>query len=163
MKKIIPYLVLNFFVSAAAVLIVLLIWNATHKNPEAANPNLSQLSYAAPASNPSPTALPIGTNTLEIQIVVGAGDLNLERVQLVSVAEEAINLQGWKITDEQHHEFVFPTLTIYPGGGLNLYTHSGVNTSVEVFWGLDKPVWSSGEMVKLLDGDGNLRTSYLIP
>lgn len=163
MKKIIPYLILNFFVSAAAMLVVLFIWNATHKVPNVDKSTVSQQPINAVAAKPSSTALPPDALTLKIQIVVGAGDINMERVQLVSVAEEAINLAGWKVRDEQRNEFVFPSLIIYPGGGLNLYTRSGVNTSVEVFWALDKAVWGSGETVELLDADGNLRSSYVIP
>lgn len=163
MKKIIPYLILNFLVSAAAILIVLLIWNAIHKTPDVIIPSASlQPTDVVSPILPS-AALPLDAQTLQVQIVVGAGDINLERVQMVSVAEEAVNLQGWRIMDEQHNEFIFPLLTIYPEGGLNLYTRSGVNTSVEVFWGLEKTVWDSGETVTLLDADGNLRSSYLIP
>ncbi len=163
MKKIIPYLILNFFISAAAMAIVLLIWDATHKAPEVALSTDSQPTDFTIVTKPAPTALPLDAPTIEIQIVVGAGDINLERIQLASIAETAINLHGWKIRDEQRNEYIFPSLIIYPGGGLNLYTRSGVNTSIEVFWGMKTALWNSDETVELLDADGNLRSSYRIP
>jgi competence protein ComEC len=118
---------------------------------------------AAASSNPPPAVIPLDQKTFEIQTLVGAGDINLERIQLVSAANSAIDLAGWKITDEQNNEFIFPSITIYPGGGLNIYTHSGINTAVEVFWGRESAVWSSGETAKLIDPEGNLRASYSIP
>ncbi len=163
MKKIIPYLILNFFVSAAAMAIVLLIWNATHKAPGVAISTDSQPIDLAVVTKPTPTLLPLDTQSIEIQVVVGAGDINLEHIQLVSIADMAIDLQGWKIRDEQHHEYIFPSLIIYPEGGLSLYTRSGANTSIEIFWGMKTAVWSSGETVELRDAEGNLRSSYRIP
>lgn len=163
MRKIVPYLILNFFVSAAAMLIVLLIWNATHKIPELSNPEISDL-FAPSTQTAPPIELPsLDEETFHIKLVLGAGDINLECIQLVSVAREGINLQGWRIKDDHQKEFIFPSLIIYPGGGLNIYTRSGVNTSVELYWGLDAAAWSSGDIVQLIDSEGNIRSTYEIP
>lgn len=163
MRKIFPYLVLNFVVSAVAVLTVLLIWNAAHKVPKVIVPETSSIPTANTTSNQPPAVIPMDRKTFEIQMVVGAGDINLEYIQLVSIADADINLEGWKLLDGKKNEFIFPPITIFPGGGLNIYTRSGVNTSVEVFWGRENAAWSSGETVQLLDPDGNLRASYAIP
>lgn len=163
MRKILPYLVLNFVVSAAAVLTVLLIWNATHKVPKVIVPETPSIPTANQVSNQPPAVIPLDRKTFEIQMVVGAGDINLEHIQLISVADADINLEGWRILDGQKNEYSFPSIIIFPGGGLNIYTRSGVNTAVEVFWGREGAAWSSGETVQLLDPDGNLRASYVIP
>ncbi len=163
MRKIIPYLVLNFIVSATAVLTVLLIWNATHKVPKVNVPLASTVPTADITNKQPPAVIPLDRKTFEIQMVVGAGDINLEHIQLVSVADVDINLEGWKILDGEKANYIFPAITIFPGGGLNIYTRSGVNTSIEVFWGKEGAVWSSGKTVQLLDPEGNLRASYLIP
>jgi hypothetical protein len=163
MRKIIPYLLLNFAVSAAAILIVLIIWDRTHDVPGIVLFGTPAIATPVVQNNQPPAIIPLDQQTFEIQMVVGAGDINLERVQLVSVADANINIQGWTLADGNRNVFTFPSLTVFPGGGLSVFTRSGLNTSVELFWGNSEAVWTSGETVKLLDPDGHLRASYKIP
>lgn len=163
MRKIIPYLILNFFVSALAVLLVLLVWNWTHKTPQVSPLNNIQIPESPTQVTDSTQSIPLDQDTLEIQAVVGAGDVNYEQVQLISIAKLPIDLRGWKLVDSEKNEFVFPLMTIFPGGGVNVYSKGGVNTSIELYWGSNKSIWTSGEQVSLLDASGHLRATYRIP
>lgn len=162
MKKLIPYLLLNFAVSALAMLLVLIIWNKTHPAPvlvplSLPTPTLTE----AAVSNSLP--LPLEQQTIEIQLVIGYGDVNNEQVQLVNSSDLPVDLQGWKLQDEGSNSFNFPLMTIFPGGMVYVHSMSGVNSSTDLFWGSSAPVWSHGEKVSLLDASGNLRASYVIP
>jgi hypothetical protein len=161
MRKILPYLLINFLVSAAAVVIVLLIWESTHKTPK-----LTPQPYppALQAELTPWATLPARDKpTIEIQVVVGAGDLSNERVQLVCASEEPIDLLGWVLSDGESNEFTFPEVRVYPGGSIYLYTRAGANSSVELFWGKANPVWSSQARILLKDHAGNLRSEYQVP
>ncbi len=46
---------------------------------------------------------------------------------------------------------------------MNIYTRAGVNTVVELYWGLSQPVWASGTTVILRDAQNNVRATYLVP
>ncbi len=52
---------------------------------------------------------------------------------------------------------------MFSGGAVTVYTKSGNNTVVDLFWGLDTAVFSEGEQVLLLDADGNVEARYTVP
>jgi LysM repeat protein len=101
-----------------------------------------------------------------IESVIGAGDLDSEHVLLKHNGSGELSLTGWRLQDDQGNVFVFPQfpqLTLYSGGAVNIYTKSGKNTVVELYWGLDHPVWKSGATVTLLDAQSNVHATYVIP
>jgi LysM repeat protein len=101
-----------------------------------------------------------------IDSVIGAGDLNSERVLLKHRGEGEISLVGWRLEDGSGNVFVFPQvplLVLFKGGAINVYSRSGVDTVVDLFWGLDRAVWNSGATVTLRDAQGNVRATYVIP
>ncbi len=101
-----------------------------------------------------------------IDSVIGAGDLDAERVLLKHSGGGELSLVGWQLDDGQGRLFTFPEapqLTLFAGGAVNIYTKSGVNTVVDLFWGLDQPLWKSGSTVILRDADGNVQARYLVP
>jgi hypothetical protein len=67
------------------------------------------------------------------------------------------------LVEEGGKVFTFPQLTLFEGGAVDLYTKDGQLTPVILFWGLDKPVWESGEKVTLLDSQGKVHATYLVP
>lgn len=101
-----------------------------------------------------------------IDSVIGAGDLDTEHVLLKHRGEGELALVGWRLEDDQGNVFIFPQfpqLTLFPGGAVNIYTRAGVNSVVELYWGLNQPVWSSGTTVILRDAQNNVRATYLVP
>jgi competence protein ComEC len=104
-----------------------------------------------------------GNPEVEIESVVGAGDLGSERVMLRRTGSGDLSLAGWQILEEGGTVYIFPQLNLYEGGAVTLYTQAGQSTVVELFWGLDKPLWESGETVILLDNTGQVRATYRVP
>lgn len=235
-KRLTYYLLLNVLVSVTATLIVLFIWDRTHKPlggiampPAVIKPTPTQLASApaapvapavAPADAnpvggpvsgpPTPTASfvayqvesgdtfesiadeynispdeliavngfpksqPLGEGevlriptrpqgSVVIDGVFGAGDLASERIFFKHRGEGEISVQGWQIDDGNGHTYTFPDMSFFRGGAVNLYTQAGSNTVVDLYWGLDQPIWSSGQTVVLKDAQGTVRASYTIP
>jgi len=101
-----------------------------------------------------------------IDSVIGAGDLDSESVRLKYSGKGELSLVGWRLEDDRGNVFIFPQapqLTLFADGAVNIYTKSGVNTVVELYWGLDKPVWASGSTVILRDAQGNVHARYQVP
>jgi LysM repeat protein len=101
-----------------------------------------------------------------IDSVIGAGDLDSERVLLKHRGEGELSLVGWRLEDSKGDVFIFPQfpqLTLFSGGAVNVHTKTGENTVVDLYWGLDHPVWESGATVSLKDVQGNVRSTYTVP
>jgi LysM repeat protein len=107
---------------------------------------------------PSPQA------DIEIVNVIGAGDLNNERVVLQQSGAGTLLLAGWQLQDGNGSEFTFPALELTQDGfQVNVYTKSGTNTADSLYWGLSQPIWSSGGTVTLLDPDGAVKATFSVP
>jgi LysM repeat protein len=103
---------------------------------------------------------------VSIDSVIGAGDLDSERVLLKHSGEGELSLVGWRLEDGQGNIFIFPQfpqLILYQGGAVNVYTKAGTNTVVDLFWGMTQPVWESGDLVTLKDPQGEVRATYKVP
>ena len=137
--------------------------------PPTETPTPTQTPTITPTPTPvTPTKTPTPiTPTLAPQVVVravvGAGDLTTERVDLTVEGGGAIVLTGWQLKDEQGNAFTFPLYTLHPGGQLSVYTGAGVPSVGALYWGLSAPVWTSGETVTLVDAQGIVRTTTLVP
>jgi hypothetical protein len=121
---------------------------------------------ATPTPGPSPTASPTLTGDepqVYIDSVLGVGDLNTERVILRRSGLGELSLAGWQLRDGDGNAYIFPQLTLYQDGAVNLNTRSGTNTYVDLFWNLAAAVWRSSETVSLYDTGGILRASFAIP
>jgi LysM repeat protein len=108
---------------------------------------------------------PVVTGEAKVLIdsVVGAGDLDSERVLLKRAGAGELSLAGWQIVEEEERIFIFPQLTLFEGGAVNLHTRAGQPTVVDLFWGLEEPVWQSGERVVLMDDQGEVQATYEVP
>lgn len=109
--------------------------------------------------------LHVGAN-VTITSVIGAGDLESEHVVLKQEGEGELSLVGWRLEDEQQNIFIFPQfpqMILYKDGAVNIYSKSGSNSVIELFWGLEEPVWQSGETVVLRDPQGDVRATYKVP
>jgi hypothetical protein len=161
MRKILPYLILNIIVSAATVLVVLTIWQkAQQRQIERSLPRATETAVRLESQSPLPA---LDAETVVIGGVIGAGDLANERVQLISVADAPVDLSGWELTDGKGRYFFFPAVKLYPGGSINLFSRSGVDTSIELYWRQPLAIWASGDVVELADPDGNTRSEFRIP
>jgi hypothetical protein len=164
MKRLWPYLLLNVVISAATMLIVLLIWNATHADSAAAD-QPGNLTSNSPVFTSVPTATlpPLNAKLFSIQTVVGSGDLENEYVHVVYLGTDQLNLQGWKLLQGNKVVYTFPTFLLYQGGGFDVYTKTGINTSIDLYIGLSSALWQSGDVVRIKDPKGNDRVTYKVP
>lgn len=164
MKRLWPYLLLNVVISAATMLAVLLIWNATHRSPA-----FSQSGEAVPELTQSITASPTRTlpamteDLFEIDSVIGAGDLESEYVHIKYLGSTPLDLQGWQIYKGNQKVFTFPAFVIYKGGAFDLYTKAGTPSAIDLYVGRSSALWSRGDTLHIKDPNGNERLSYKIP
>jgi hypothetical protein len=153
-----PFIILNIAVSAGTMLVVLALWSSLRSS---AISNSSQadaaVETAAQATLPSP-----GKEVLEIENVFGYGDLQTEVVRIRHTGSDSLLLQDWILQDGDGNVYTFPAITLY-SGVVEVYTRSGSNTVISLFWGLEQPVWSQGEVAAIYDPEGNLRSRFQIP
>lgn len=128
-----------------------------------------------PTSTPKPTSTstPVVSGTVTggppqearvvINSVIGVGELASEHVFMTRTGDGDLSLEGWKLEDQNGNVFIFPKLQLFKDGAVNVWTTSGAPTVVDLYWGLQAPVWSSGEMVTLRDAQGKVRATFKIP
>ncbi len=175
-KRAIPFLLLNVLLSAATTLAILSWWggglHAGLNLPTVpAVPTNSAALLTASAQDqatPLPT-LPAATasgdasgRVIEIQEVIGPGDLDNETVLLHRLGDGDLRLTGWKLDDSGGHSFVFPEFVLNKDGAVRVNTRPGTNTAIALYWGLQEAVWTPGKMVSLYDTQGNLQASFTI-
>ena len=128
------------------------------------------------SATPRPSSTPIPGPTLsatptqsgqEAQVVIysviGVGVLENERVVLRRTGDGELALAGWRLTDGKGNEYIFPQLTLYKDGAINLNTRTGQNTVVDLYWRLTTSIWKTGKIISIYDSHNNLRTTYTIP
>lgn len=163
-RRLILYLLLNVFVSAC-VTGGILYWY--HQNYRSTSVSIVQPALPAQvqsgSSAPSVSFDPNVDIPVEIVSIVGAGTVNAEWVIVRNAGTEPLNLASWQLKDENRNVFTFPNLTLNTGGAVQIHTISGTNTVIDLYWGMNNPVWGSGEEAQLLDPSGNVRAVYTVP
>jgi LysM repeat protein len=224
------YLVLNVLISAATMLIVLVLWDQSKQPQAVAVPTLDATAAHAvtgiPSEQPSPTpymytvrpgdtlssiARDFGVDMDELAAVNGILDVNvldpgmrlvvpasarlveaasrfptitpqadepfpwpiLNEVQNAGMVELEViwienlgptaDLTGWKIRNKNGAEYTFGSFTLVTRGGVGVHSGTGVDSSIDLYWGSADPLWASGDEAFLVDSQGNLRSVFLIP
>ena len=164
MKKILPYLLLNVFVSAATVLIVLLIWNAAHPALSPVTGSTVGTGELQLAVNPPTATLPpLDKVLLEVQSVIGSGDIQNEHLHVLYLGSDPLDIQNWTLQEGRKKVYTFPAFVLFKGGAFDLYTMAGTNSAIELYMGMSDSIWSSGNQLSLHDPAGNVRLTYKIP
>ena len=146
--------------------IVLIIPAEVEEQPPETEETSTPMATQTASMPETPTETPpsaSGTARVFIDSVVGAGDLESERVMLKRSGSGELSLAGWQLVEEDGETFIFPQLILFEGGAVNIYSRVGQATVVALYWGLTTPVWESGEEVVLLDNQGNEQASYRVP
>lgn len=165
------YIFINILISAATTLGVLWVWERAHPRPEITQPlavvntpiPTAQEALAVPTSTATPVDLIKDNLDIQIRTIVGAGDLEMEFVELYNQSGGAVDLSGWQLVNDAQNTFVFPVLILNQGGAIKVHSKSGQNTVIELYWQSETPVWQSGATAKLLDTNGAIITTYSIP
>jgi LysM repeat protein len=132
-------------------------------------PSLEEAQALIPTATPRPTE-PRFTSTpnpdaqaphVEIRGVTDSGDLSNEAVFLLNSGGVAA-MAGWSIDDGKGHVYRFPEFTLH-SGAVSVHTRAGVDTVIDLYWGLDQAVWTSGTVVTLRDSSGTVQSTFSIP
>ena len=170
-KKLLFYIVLNIVVSAVTILGVLYIWEKTQLKDFLLESESSSPESSSPADGEDGGE---GGQDLLVEIgeVGGIGNLSTEYIRLTrpdSDPGDTVSLQDWRLVDEDNHDYVIleqsglPSLELHGQGAVNIYSKEGASTPIELYLGLSDPMWEPGETVSLIDPDGKVHDTYLIP
>jgi len=70
-------------------------------------------------------------------------------------------MTGWTLSDEAGHTYTFPTFTLQSGATVRVWTKSGSDTSIDLYWGRGAAVWTNtGDCAYLQDSVGTLIDTY---
>lgn len=73
----------------------------------------------------------------------------------------AQRMTGWKLSDKAHHTFQFPDFTLQPGATINVWVGQGTDSTTDLYWGRNAPVWNNdGDIAELRDANGVLIDTY---
>ncbi|MFH2103384.1 MAG: lamin tail domain-containing protein [Chloroflexota bacterium] len=154
-RKLGLYLLLNAVVSALVTGIILFFYDRARQ----AEYNLA----TPPATATVDAASVFGNIQVAITSVSGAGTAASEIVVLENNGEGVVVLTDWRLQDEDGNTYLFPQLTLFPGGTIQLHTASGADSAMNLFWDRVIPVWDAGEKAMLYDNQGNLHFTYQVP
>jgi len=115
--------------------------------------------------SPIPTeAVVTGQGEIAITSVNTPGVLATEAVQIVNNGTALQSMRGWKVRDEDGNVYTFGEVGIFgEGAGILLHSGAGVDSPLELFWGLTEPVWRSGETLTLWDAADQVVGTFVIP
>lgn len=124
-------------------------------------------SAASTATPGPPTLTPPPSDSqaprLEIRGVDGAGILDKETVRLLNTGGLAA-MAGWTLDDGQGQVYRFPDgFTLYNRGAVSLHTQAGTDTAIDLYWGQSAAAWTSGKVMTLRDGNGDVQSTFTIP
>jgi hypothetical protein len=170
-KRLLFFLVLNVIVSAGTTIAVMSWWERAHLESRttivsAVAPAGVEEETIQPAATPVPTPTPLppgDTPLIRIENVFGVSDLQNEVVLLKRIGEGELWLTGWRLEDESGQKYVFPDLLLNKDGAVQIFTRPGVDSVIQLHWGMKASVWQPGELVTLVDPQGNVRATYRIP
>jgi LysM repeat protein len=120
--------------------------------------------YSRPQTLSPGELLRIPLKAAVIDSVIGAGDLDSERVIVLNNLDGELNLGGWQLEDNRGRMFTFPQVTLFgKNRAIEVYTRSGVDSADQLYWGLLAPVWQPGMAVTLRDAQGAIQATFTVP
>jgi LysM repeat protein len=123
---------------------------------------LTPLFSATPRFTATPTG-PTPAPEIIISAVFGVGDWQSERIEIQLNNTGEINLDGWQVKDDAGNVFTLPLLRLRSGGQISIYTRTGEPSVTSLYWGLPEAIWQTGDTVTILDAEGRIRATFLIP
>jgi LysM repeat protein len=112
-----------------------------------------------------PTPMPsAGEGQIQIAEILGAGEVEEERVVIANVGEGVADMQGWTLSDTDGNTYTFSNLRLWAGGSVTVHTRIGTdgNPPANFFWGKLEAIWSLGEVATLKSNDGAVMSTYTV-
>ena len=132
--------------------------------PSASMTGTSTPGIAVEAASP-PTVTPaVGDQLVEITEILGAGDLEQERVNISNPSEQLADMAGWTLANPDGSTYIFPNYRLWPGGTVTVHTGIGQDGEpiTSLFWGRLEPAWVQGETATLRNADGVTLATYVV-
>lgn len=120
---------------------------------------------AMPSPIPTePPAAAAGESVITIREVIGPGVLTEEAVEIANNGADPQSLQGWQLVSPAGDVYTFGQAVVFgDGAGIKLHTRAGENGPLNLFWGMDAPVWQSGDTITLADSAGQTIATLTVP
>ena len=133
--------------------------------PPSADMTATVAAESGATTTPLPTPLPSsGELTIEISEVLGAGQLDQERVVITNIGSSLASMQDWTLSGAGGNIYTFPNFRLWAGGGVTVHTRVGQDGSppANFYWGKLAPVWSAGDVVTLKDAQGTVLDTFTV-
>ena len=161
-KKWLPFLLVNILISAATTVVVLILWTRANPSQQLTIQLPPDMDMPSTQAIPQPTLPSLNESVIAITNVFGAGNIDSEYIVLERVGQGDLDLSGWYLIDEKGNKFVFPTFDLMQGE-LEIHSRSGVDSANKLYWNASEAMWSSGEIARVLDPQGQERSAFTIP
>ena len=92
---------------------------------------------------------------IQIFGISDVGNINNERVH-IRVSDDTLLSSNFTLSDRDGNTFLIDTSQLVSGLVIDLFTRSGSDNPTDLFWGLDAPIWSNGDVITIEDENGNL-------
>lgn len=133
--------------------------------PEVEGGSVSQRPPSLPEGVPLPSATPNPEREaprVQIRLVSGRGNLDTETILLLNTGGQA-DMTGWTLDDGRGHRYTFPNFILHTDGAVNLHTKAGIDTAIDLYWGLPEAIWLPGTTVTLREANGEVHDTFRIP
>ncbi len=110
-------------------------------------------------ATPAPTLV---SPSVVISGIEGAGTIDTETVRLHNEGGE-VSMAGWTLDDGEGMVYEFPAFTFYTTGAVDVHTRAGTDTTIDLYWGLEQAVWTSGKLITLRNAEGEVQSTFQIP
>jgi LysM repeat protein len=97
-----------------------------------------------------------------IEMIYNLGEAEKETLKIVNPGP-TVQLEGWRLRGASGREFVFQAVELIAGGAILVHSAPGVDTPVDLYWGLSTAAWQHGEELQLLDAQGQVRSAVVLP
>jgi LysM repeat protein len=133
-------------------------------NPESTAEETGAETTAEPTARATLTLPPTATNAqVEIVEVVGAGDVTKEGV-VIRNNGKTVDFNGWTLSDSNNNVYTFAQRLMFSGGSVTVFTRTGQETPVALFWNKSDALFGSpGAVLTLKDAKGQVQSTYRVP
>ena len=114
---------------------------------------------AEPTVTPTATIAPTATTppaNVQITLIVynpDGDDVAGEYIRLENKGGTTAVMTGWTLSDNDGHDYIFPSFSLAPGAAVQVWVKSGVNSATNLYWGSAQAFWNNtGDTAFLRNG-----------
>jgi LysM repeat protein len=133
--------------------------------PPSADMTATAAAELGATATPLPTPVPsTGELQIEISEVLGAGQIDQERVVISNLGDRLADMQDWTLSDQAGNVYLFPNFRLWGEGSVTVHTRIGQdgNPPANFYWGKLESLWSPGQIVTLKDAVGATLSTYVV-